>query len=259
MENILPKAENSIRILTLNLHCYQEQDQLNKFKAIAQTIQDFQIDIMNFQEVGERIEWDGSDNSAKIIKDYSSEICEKPFDYYWEMAHYGFDVYKEGIAIITHFPILEREQMRMHNSRLQRNIIHCKLDTHLGKFNMFCTHLAGFYDQNYARTVQTKEIVDFVRKKKNDEVVGSVIAGDFNTPPNTEPYNVIIDNGFIDTLDDDKVYTYIQPDYKGRFDYIFFDSDSNLEIIETQIVFNGENRMRVSDHLGVMSTFKLKS
>ncbi|MCA9260605.1 MAG: hypothetical protein KDA61_15440, partial [Planctomycetales bacterium] len=41
---------STLRVLTLNLHCYQEPNQDYKFRQIAQAIQDFHIDLVCLQE-----------------------------------------------------------------------------------------------------------------------------------------------------------------------------------------------------------------
>ncbi|MCE5333077.1 MAG: hypothetical protein LLG06_00650, partial [Desulfobacteraceae bacterium] len=48
---------HSLKVLTLNLHCYQEEDQDDKFRRIALAVSELDIDIVCFQEVGER--WNG--------------------------------------------------------------------------------------------------------------------------------------------------------------------------------------------------------
>ncbi|MGR9051966.1 MAG: endonuclease/exonuclease/phosphatase family protein, partial [Gammaproteobacteria bacterium] len=63
-------AHDPLRIMILNLHCYQETHQDQKFSQIARAINDLNVDIVCFQEVAEL--WnnghgDWQSNSARII------------------------------------------------------------------------------------------------------------------------------------------------------------------------------------------------
>ena len=84
-----------LKILTLNLHCYQEDDQVAKLARIARAINDLDVDIVCLQEVGEL--WndghgDWNSNAARIIKDQLAE----PYHYHGDWSHLGFQKYREG-------------------------------------------------------------------------------------------------------------------------------------------------------------------
>ena len=45
-----------LKVMTLNLHCYQEDRQDEKFSQIAKAIRDLHVDVVCLQEVGELLE-----------------------------------------------------------------------------------------------------------------------------------------------------------------------------------------------------------
>jgi maltose 6'-phosphate phosphatase len=61
-----------LKILTLNLHCYQEERQDEKFSQVARAIDDLDVDVVCLQEVGELSangNGDPNSNAARIIRD----------------------------------------------------------------------------------------------------------------------------------------------------------------------------------------------
>ena len=94
-----------LKILTLNLHCYQEENQDAKFSQIARAIDDLDIDVVCLQEVGEQ--WgngngDWESNAAKIIRDR----LRQHYYLHTDWSHLGFDRYREGIAVLSRYDFL---------------------------------------------------------------------------------------------------------------------------------------------------------
>ncbi|MCK5189019.1 MAG: endonuclease, partial [Methylococcales bacterium] len=81
-----------LKILILNLHCYQEENQDEKFTIIAKAINELDVDIVCLQEVAEYWrdgEGDWESNSAKLINDRLT----RPFHIHTDWSHLGFDKY----------------------------------------------------------------------------------------------------------------------------------------------------------------------
>ena len=92
-----------LKVLTLNLHTYQEDNQDYKFSQIARAINELDIDLICLQEVGEN--WNGgqgdwNSNAAKII----CERLDRHYHLHTDWAHLGFDRYRESVAILSRFP-----------------------------------------------------------------------------------------------------------------------------------------------------------
>ena len=81
-----------LKVLTLNLHTYQESNQDYKFSQVARAINELDIDLICLQEVGEN--WnngqgDWNSNAAKII----CERLDRKYHLHTDWAHLGFDRY----------------------------------------------------------------------------------------------------------------------------------------------------------------------
>ncbi|MDD1630800.1 MAG: endonuclease/exonuclease/phosphatase family protein, partial [Methylococcaceae bacterium] len=100
-------SHEPLKVLILNLHCYQEDNQDYKFSQIAKAINELDVDIVCLQEVAEL--WndghgDWNTNSAKIINDR----LNSPYHLYTDWSHLGFDKYREGVAILSRYPMLKQ-------------------------------------------------------------------------------------------------------------------------------------------------------
>ena len=101
-------SRKPLAVMILNLHCYQEENQDEKLSLIAKVINEREADIVCLQEVAEH--WnngagDWASNSAKIINDR----LRKHYHLYTDWSHLGFDKYREGIAILSRFPLSGHE------------------------------------------------------------------------------------------------------------------------------------------------------
>ncbi|MFN3334202.1 MAG: endonuclease/exonuclease/phosphatase family protein, partial [Caldilinea sp.] len=99
---------DNFKVMILNLHCYQEDDQLTKLAMIARAIQELKVDVVCLQEVAEH--WndgagDWASNTARIIY----EQLPQPFYLTTDWSHRGFDHYREGAAILSRYPFLRTE------------------------------------------------------------------------------------------------------------------------------------------------------
>ena len=85
-------SRGTLRALALNLHTYQETDQLRKFEQVARAIRELNIDLVCLQEVGEH--WndgagDWASNAARIINSH----LPVPYHLHTDWSHLGFDRY----------------------------------------------------------------------------------------------------------------------------------------------------------------------
>lgn len=99
-----------ISLLTLNLHGWLEEYQMDKFEKIAEFIYENEIDIIAFQEVNQHKDKELAyaniriDNPSLIIKKFLQEK-NKAYNFIWDWAHYGYDVYEEGVSVLTKWNI----------------------------------------------------------------------------------------------------------------------------------------------------------
>ena len=267
-------SHEPLKVMILNLHCYQEDDQDNKFSQIAKAINELDVDVVCFQEVAEL--WndgqgDWNSNSAKII----NERLNQPYHLYTDWSHLGFDKYREGVAILSRFPIVKQASTYVSNSHSaysihSRKVVMAQVEVpYMGLINFFSAHLSWLED-GFAE--QFKKLSRWAADNKTDEVSATFLCGDFNVAAGSEGYKLVVkaneyDDQFlaikshglfekIFKVNDPYWRNYLADDY--RIDYIFMNKASDLRIVSGRVLFTDDDYGRVSDHCGYFMTFEPK-
>jgi maltose 6'-phosphate phosphatase len=247
-----------LKVLTLNLHCYQEKDQDAKFRTIAKAINDLKVDIVCFQEVGEP--WnDGhgnwNSNAAKIVRDQ----LEGPYHLYTDWSHLGFDRFREGSAIISRFPLVGQESRYVSPNRdvydiHARKVVMVRvLVPHIGFVNVFCVHLSwwkrGFREQ-------FKTLRGWSRHSHSETTEATLLCGDFNNPVGSSGY-LLVARDHEDPFEEVQSADQLATD-QDRIDFVFLQKGSNLQAISARVLFTDADYGRVSDHYGYYVDFEPK-
>ena len=263
-----------LKVLILNLHCYQEENQDEKFTIIANAINELDVDIVCLQEVAEYWrdgEGDWPSNSAKIINDRLTA----PFYLHTDWAHLGFDKYREGVAILSRFPIANPESRYVSDSDdvydiHSRKVVKAQVSVpHFGPINVFSAHLSWMED---GFEQQFQRLHEWAKNRDTPDVKATLLCGDFNITAGTKGYELVVDS---DEYEDqflaaneqgvfEKVFRVDDPHWQDlladdyRIDYIFMNKESGLQVISAEIVFTEQDYGRVSDHCGHLMTFEVK-
>ena len=261
-----------LKVLILNLHCYQEKNQDEKFSTIAKTIDELDIDIVCLQEVAEY--WndgqgDWESNSAKIINDRLIH----PFYIHHDWSHLGFDKYREGVAILSRFPLSNHDAGYVSDSQDIYDINSRKVVTtriyvpYIGFINVFSAHLSwleGGFQEQYQRLHEWAENI------KDDDIKATLLCGDFNITAGSNGYELVVNSdeyqdqylavnkqGVFDKIfkvNDEHWQSLLTDDY--RIDYIFMNKNSEIKATSATVIFTDEDYGRVSDHCGYLMTFE---
>lgn len=261
-----------LRILILNLHCYQESNQDYKFSQIAHAIAHEDVDIVCFQEVAEN--WndghgDWNSNSANII----NQRLPEPFFIYTDWSHLGFDRYREGVGILSRFPIQHRESRYVSDdddcySIHSRKVVMAEINVPIfGKLNVFSAHLSWWED---GFRQQFENLSHWAGELMQPDTRATLLCGDFNVMAGSEGYALVVDGnqyhdqflaannkGLFDQVyrvNDAHWQHLLSEDY--RIDYIFLNKEDNLTVIDTKVLFTEHDYGRVSDHCGYMMAFE---
>lgn len=263
----------TLKVLTLNLHCYQEQNQEEKFKRIASVINRLDIDLICLQEVGEH--WKGGigdwhSNAAKIISDH----LQKPYHIYTDWSHIGFKQYREGSAILSRFPFLMTDS-RYVSSDADPQSIHsrkvCMARVHvpgMGTLNLFCVHLS-WWEDGFREQFETLN----AWAERSQKAGGTTLfCGDFNVNVGSEGYYFATD------LYDDQIAIAHKgacacaahnleklsgspsnehsPADDERIDYVLMRKGSHLKAVASRALFTDADFGRVSDHCAYLVEFE---
>ena len=261
-----------LNVLVLNLHCYQERNQDHKFSQIAKAINELCVDVVCLQEVAENwndAKGDWPSNSAKIINDR----LKSPYHLHTDWSHLGFDRYREGVAILSRYPIARYDSRYVSNSSDPYNIHSRKVVMaqiavpFIGPINFFSAHIS-WWDDGFAE--QFENLRGWAAANHNGEVKGTLLSGDFNIKAGSRGYEQIVNSNeyedqylvvkspavfgkiFHDKCPDWQHY--LKDDH--RIDYIFKKKSSNLRVTSGRVVFTNREYGRVSDHEGYLMTFE---
>jgi endonuclease/exonuclease/phosphatase family metal-dependent hydrolase len=279
-------------VLTLNLHTWQEPDQLEKFDRIARYVAEQNISCLCLQECGQResasiVDADEglrADNAALIIHERLERYGLK-YGMIWSFSHYSFGAYEEGSAILTQLPILGRCSRFVSAdddpaSVQSRNVVMARLAAAPNAVvDVYSAHLSppesGLGDQLAALGTfveETPEVLETMKppppKRRGpppkrvpvQETVISTrlvcVAGDFNDEP-AGVGEAMKSAGFLDAS---SAAREAQPGVgtfsDGRWlDYVFI--RPALRPHDARVVFTGDDSPPVSDHRAVAVEFEV--
>ena len=263
-----------LKVLILNLHCYQEENQDYKLSQIAKAIGELDVDIVCLQEVAERWndgrgDWDT--NSARII----NERLASPYHLVTDWSHLGFDRYREGVAVLSRYPILKQEGRYVSSSQdpysiHSRKVVMARIRVpHAGLINVFSSHLSWWED---GFSEQFQKLRSWAADEHRGPVAATMLCGDFNIKAGSKGYQLVVesneyDDQFLAANEPEKFRAifgerdahwrrYLDDDH--RIDYVFLRKASELAVTAGQDVFTEKDYGRVSDHCGYLMTFKPK-
>ncbi len=265
-------SRGPFKVLALNLHCYQEKNQDEKFNRIVKMISDYDVDVICFQEVGENFNdarGDRNSNSAKIIRDRLATH----YYLFTDWAHIGFERYCEGCAILSKHKFSFQDSGYVSPTQdiydiNSRKIVMAQIDVpYLGLINIYSVHLS-WWDSGFPE--QFENLRQWVADKHSEGVVASLICGDFNIPAGSQGYELIVDSREFE----DEFLKATRPHLfhrvfneraegwqqelanDGRIDYIFMRTGSRLRVTSAEFIFSDFDYGRVSDHRACYAEFE---
>jgi len=262
-----------LRVLILNLHCYQEENQDYKLTQIARAIDELDVDVVCLQEVAEL--WnngmgDWQSNTARII----NERLKSPYHLVTDWSHLGFDRYREGVAILSRHPVARQDARYVSNSQdpysiHSRKVVLAQIGVpHLGLVNVFSSHLS-WWDDGFAE--QFEALRRWAGAEHTGDVRATMLCGDFNIKAGSKGYRLVVDSNEYDdqylavsaphvfrVIDAKVEQWHRQLDNDHRIDYVFLRKSSELAATGGREVFTERDYGRVSDHIGYLMTFEPK-
>ena len=262
-------SRKPLAVMILNLHCYQEDNQDDKLSQIAKAINEKEADIICLQEVAEPwndSEGDWNNNAARIINDR----LQKPYYLYTDWSHLGFDKYREGVAILSRFPLLNPESRYVSDSDdaysiHSRKIVMAQINLpYLGPVNVFSAHLSWWED---GFQEQFNRLSEWAQDRQTDGIKATLLCGDFNIEAGSEGYRLVVDSHsyddqFLAASSPDvfeRIFKVIDPHWQQflaqdyRIDYIFMHKISALTVTSGTVLFTSEDYGRVFRPLRLFS------
>ncbi len=274
------------RLLTLNLHTYQEHhcwslwDTVHahdrEVHIISEAIAQQQVDIVCFQEVGESIYeqmtypygWAHSNMAHRIFKRLQSWGLH--YNLFQDWSHVGFGIWREGTAIMSKHPMYHNYSTYVsHDHRkdhfMSRNVTMSCIDVPwFGLLHVVNAHLNRQENGCYG---EFDAIRHLVYSREHFGVRGGLLVGDFNVTPGSHGYNHMVrSTEYIDQWHELAPHRFHEPTHRGkiagwehndpeRIDYILKKNGSPLRIKSMDLIFTDYFFPIVSDHYGYLATF----
>lgn len=261
-----------LKVLTLNLHCYQEENQDYKLSQIARAINELEVDLICLQEVAEN--WNGgagdwSSNTARII----GERLNYPYHLFVDWTHLGFERYRESVAILSRFPLRHQEgryvsaSQDVHSIHARKAVL-VQVDVpNFGPINVFSTHLS-WWENGFRQQFDT--LAGWANSIHAGNTAATIICGDFNSKAGSEGYAHVVqttdyEDQYLKQTDRktfDRVFRKRGAGWANalagdhRIDYVWVKRDSRIQPIAARRLFLDTDYGRVSDHEGYLVTFE---
>ncbi|AJD92451.1 endonuclease [Jeotgalibacillus malaysiensis] len=256
-----------MKLLTLNCHSWQEDQQLEKLDILAKTITERDYDVIALQEVSQLTDAPAEGTYKKghfgleLLKRLSS-FGRKDDRMHWSFCHYGYDIYEEGVALLSRLPVTEMDSFFITKSIdpdhwKTRAVPRITVDAGNRLIDFYSCHLGWWSDDEEPYIDQVERLIE---KQHPDRL--SFYMGDFNNHAGLkkEGYDLLLSKGLKDT------YTLAETKDSGttvfgeiagwegnaqplRIDYIF--ASEPVKVKSSKVIFNGEHHPVVSDHFGV--------
>ncbi len=286
-ETMFKTADDEYLFLTINLHTYQEKQQGEKFHLLTDVVGKMDINFIAFQECAQHKSAtvvDGNirdDNMALIIANNLKEKYNVNYNFTWDWAHYGWNVWEEGSATLSKYPLVETDSRYISASTgtgsiTSRKVVYGSYEVPtIGRINLFSAHThwrtseGSEEHNNQIRNIQSMAV------QKESAITGDVstfVCGDFNVNPTSdfpwsEGYNTMVKNddytdSFLEVNPDannrpaQSKYNTVGGSFPGRIDYIFIKNTDKFEVIDSQIIFKNDVVGKISDHFGVITKVK---
>ncbi|WNB92191.1 endonuclease/exonuclease/phosphatase family protein [Bacillus sp. NEB1478] len=267
-----------MKLLTLNVHGWQEENQMEKLQNLARDIASERYDVIALQEVMQSIDAPvvkgniKEDNYALVLIQLLQEHGVHDYDFVWDMAHYGFVTYEEGLAILSRHPIHSHKsffvtELQDMNIWKTRKIVQANISYQEKELHFFSGHFGWWNDE----VAPFKEQIDAFFKQVPEDGL-SFLMGDLNNDANVrgEGFDYVKVNGFSDTYEmaeekDDGItikgaiagWNQNGTEDGRRIDYIL--SNQPLNVQYSLVRFNGKETPVVSDHAGVTVKIDLEN
>lgn len=224
-----------LRILTLNLHTYQEIDspgmpesELTEelawqrveayatiFDRIAHGIAELDPDIVCLQEVGEwaavnsdsRGEFEFGSSDSNMVHQILTRLPDRHYYYTMDWSHFGWNVWLEGSAILSKYPLTYSDSRFISgpdtvphsNDWKSRNVPMAKLEVPgLGEVSAFSVHTGWWDDPDEPFQQQYTRLLEWVEDITASSAV-TILCGDFNVAAGSPGYEFMLgDSGFVD-------------------------------------------------------------
>lgn len=239
----LDVCAQKLSVLSYNIHIGQNSEDQDKLSEIARYIIDSKAEIIGLQEVDSVCNRSGKIDQMKFL-------AEQTGMYFTYARHFAFDGGSYGLGILSRYPLLYVEDLRVGLSSTgkpeTRSLLKADFIKGKTRFTFVTVHMD--YRDSKSRQIQSEEIL-----KKLSEISNPVIlTGDFNAKPGTREIAIL--EGMFKDVSKSSGPTYPAIKALNKIDYIMLKSNRRDKVLTQK-----SDSVDFSDHLPVLSVFKVGS
>ena len=259
-------AGGRVRIATQNLHC-QNDDPKARFAAMAARWAALQVDVVALEEICDDSST-GVGNSADYLAKALAAATGRPFKFIWVQTHLANNVTPEGVGIVSALPLAATGSIDLVTADFPRKALLGVYATQAGMLAVITSHLSYRQQDDAARLQQAQQILamadDWQAGAARPAGTHALVAGDFNTAPDTAPIKAL--TGAASPFTDDWAaknqgapgYSYPSGAPTTRIDYLLSRAApaTTLDVVDASEEFLQPytGTSYVSDHAGFVAT-----
>ena len=187
----------SLRVVSLNLHTYQEIDPLHKLAQVAYAMAALGANVALLQEVGEHIyKPQERPNAGEVLRGNLERWTGKPWHHAWRESHTGFGMYREGVSILADAPLDFVTEFRLSGGRYARNALAANVRCGGAEVRVCTTHLSW---PSAGGDAEAAALLRGLESTAAPGLAGTLVAGDFNAEATDEAVKMMLAAGYRDS------------------------------------------------------------
>jgi maltose 6'-phosphate phosphatase len=215
-------------------------------------------------------------NESNMVRQILSRLGEHRYHYTMDWSHYGWQVWMEGSAILSKYPIAYADSQFISSPRTggheywkSRNVPMAMIDVPaIGNVAVYSVHAGWWDDPEEPAKAQFQRLFAWVEETERSPPT-TILCGDFNAPAGGPAYRFLTTGtGFSDQYVIANPGGMYDPTIGGgadgwesrrtdqRIDFVLMNDDAPLAVTAARRVFAEADFGRVSDHVGVFVEFR---
>jgi maltose 6'-phosphate phosphatase len=185
----------ALRIASLNLHTWQEKNASLKLEQVAWSLAELDVHMVALQEVGEHLADNSRPNAGEFIARRMARHSGHAYHHVWRFAHIGFDVYREGLSLISRGPIHQVLEAELSIGPLRRVAMLAEVEWNGRRINLCNVHLSENANGGYEQATQ---LVQHILPRYTSAETPSILLADLNAQPHEGAVNLLREVGWHD-------------------------------------------------------------
>ncbi len=235
-----------MRIVTYNIRGGLGTDNIRSIERIAEVLQEIQADIVCLQEVHKRLPWSRLVDQPGWLRSALRYGCVFQANY-----RVGFGQF--GNCILTRFPIVSNQSIRLPNECERRSVLRyperrglqkAVVVTEIGQLTILNTH----WSLHSRDRIESSGVVADAAKEAKSPIL---LAGDFNAEDGSEEIiRLGNDAGLVDLGFENRLLTFTADQPKVRIDYVW--GSEKIQAFSLRVW-----KTQASDHFPVVVDFEI--